>query len=60
MDKEWVGKELRGKGKNCWLPAFSPFPTSFSKHFLNRDCLTLYHTSPSCNNPEMEDSVRKG
>ena len=25
-----------GKGKKCWLPAFSPFPTMFSKAFFSR------------------------
>ena len=23
-----------GKGEKCWLPAFSPFPTVFSKAFF--------------------------
>ena len=28
-------KNIVGKGEKCWLPAFSPFPTMFSKvHFL--------------------------
>ena len=25
-----------GKRRKCWLPAFSPFPTMFSKAFFNR------------------------
>ena len=25
-----------GKRRKCWLPAFSPFPTMFSKGFLHR------------------------
>ena len=25
-----------GKGEKCWLPAFSPFPTWFSKPFFIR------------------------
>ena len=25
-----------GKGRKCWLPAFSPFPTVFSKDFILR------------------------
>ena len=25
-----------GKRRKCWLPAFSPFPTTFSKGFLVR------------------------
>ena len=25
-----------GKRRKCWLPAFSPFPTMFSKGFLYR------------------------
>ena len=31
-----------GKWRKCWLPAFSPFPTVFSKDFF----LTLSQTSP--------------
>ena len=27
-------KKHCGKRRNCWLPAFSPFPTMFSKTFL--------------------------
>ena len=26
-----------GKGRKCWLPAFSPFPTVFSKAFFHRN-----------------------
>ena len=29
VHKIWFGK--RGKRRKCWLPAFSPFPTMFSK-----------------------------
>ena len=25
------GKKHRGKRRKCWLPAFSPFPTMFSR-----------------------------
>ena len=25
-----------GKRRKCWLPAFSPFPTMFSKGFVHR------------------------
>ena len=28
--------ENTGKRRKCWLPAFSPFPTVFSKAFLFR------------------------
>ena len=33
-----------GKRRKCWLPAFSPFPTMFSKDFIyrvvkSRDCM---------------------
>ena len=33
-----------GKRRKCWLPAFSPFPTMFSKEFYfrvvkSRDCI---------------------
>ena len=46
--------ENTGKRKKCWLPAFSPFPTMFSKEFLysvvkSGLCgkeLTLCQTSP--------------
>ena len=27
-------KNIVGKGEKCWLPAFCPFPTMFSKGFL--------------------------
>ena len=38
-----VGKHC-GKRRKCWLPAFSPFPTIFSKRLFvgvveNRDCV---------------------
>ena len=38
------GKKHRGKQRKCWLPAFSPFPTMFSRgSFLravkSRDCM---------------------
>ena len=29
-------ENIVGKGKKCWLPAFSPFPTMFSKGFFFR------------------------
>ena len=34
----WFGKGRKhcGKRRKCWLPAFSPFPTMFSKGFLYR------------------------
>ena len=37
-------ENIVGKGENCWLPAFSPFPTMFSKGLFprvlkNRDCV---------------------
>ena len=37
-------KKHCGKRRKCWLPAFSPFPTMFSKAFFfgvvkSRDCL---------------------
>ena len=30
-----------GKGEKCWLPAFSPFPTVFSKAFFLRVAKSL-------------------
>ena len=38
------GRKLCGKRRKCWLPAFSPFPTMFSKGYLfkvieSRDCV---------------------
>ena len=35
-----------GKRRKCWLPAFSPFPTMFSKAFFSRgvksqDCVVM-------------------
>ena len=38
------GRKHSGKRRKCWLPAFSPFPTMFSKDFFFRvvksqDCL---------------------
>ena len=42
----WFGKGRKhcGKRRKCWLPAFSPIPTMFSKSFLpkivkSRDCV---------------------
>ena len=34
----YVGKDRKhcGKRTKCWLPAFSPFPTMFSKAFFSR------------------------
>ena len=37
-------ENIVGKGQKCWLPAFSPFPTMFSKASLlrvieSRDCV---------------------
>ena len=37
-------ENIVGKGEKCWLPAFSPFPTMFSKSFFYRvveswDCI---------------------
>ena len=39
-------KNIVGKGEKCWLPAFSPFPTMFSKGFFfrvvkSRDCMVM-------------------
>ena len=39
-----------GKGRECWLPALSPFPTIFSKVFF----LTPYHTIRTFNDPKEE------
>ena len=38
------GRNNCGERSKCWLPAFSPFPTMFSKGFLHRgvkgqDCM---------------------
>ena len=30
------GRKHCGKRRKCWLPAFSPFPTMFSKAFFHR------------------------
>ena len=30
-----MGRKHCGKRRKCWLPAFSPFPTMFSKAFFN-------------------------
>ena len=30
------GRKCCGKWRKCWLPAFSPFPTMFSKGFILR------------------------
>ena len=40
-----MGRKHYGKRRKCWLPAFSPFPTRFSKGFFfrvdkSRDCVT--------------------
>ena len=39
-----MGRKHCGKRRKCWLPAFSPFPTMFSKGFFlgvvkSRDCV---------------------
>ena len=39
-------ENIAGKRRKCWLPAFSPFPTMFSKGFFprivkSRDCLVM-------------------
>ena len=39
-------ENIVGKRRKCWLPAFSPFPTMFSKVFLfsvvkGRDCMGI-------------------
>ena len=63
-----MGRKHCGKRRKCWLPAFSPFPTMFSKGFFFRvlkspdrvvknDYLTLYHTIQSFHAPKKE--VRK-
>ena len=31
MNSFLKGRKDCGKGRKCWLPAFSPFPTMFSK-----------------------------
>ena len=38
-----VGKSRKhcGKRRKCWLPAFSPFPTLFSKTFFSRGVKSL-------------------
>ena len=50
-------EDIVGKGEKCWLPAFSPFPTMFSKGFFcrvlnNRDCVgkTLPSVEPRVHN----------
>ena len=40
------GRKHCGKMRSCWLPAFSPFPTMFSKGFFlrvvkSRDCVVM-------------------
>ena len=29
-------ENIAGKGEKCWLPAFSPFPTMFSKGYVSQ------------------------
>ena len=41
-----MGRKHCGKRRKCWLPAFSPSPTMFSKGFFfrffkNRDCVVM-------------------
>ena len=31
----WLGETYGGKRRKCWFPAFSSFPTMFSKAFLS-------------------------
>ena len=35
------GRKHCGKRRKCWLPAFSPFPTMFSKVLLIEGCYKL-------------------
>ena len=42
-----IVREHCGKRRKCWLPAFSPFPTMFSKGFIfrvvkSRDCVNCF------------------
>ena len=39
----WKGRTHCGKRRKCWLPAFSPFPTMFSKVFFRKGV-----KSPGC------------
>ena len=48
-----------GKWRKCWLPAISPFSTRFPIAFFlriikSRDCVALYHTNPTFNDPNKE------
>ena len=36
------GRKHCGKRRKCWLPAFSPFSTMFSKTFFRRVVKSLY------------------
>ena len=36
IEKNVVGRKHCEKWRKCWLPAFSPFPTMFSKVFFPR------------------------
>ena len=45
-----MGRKQFGKGRKCWLTAFSPFPTMFSKGLSlrvvkSRDCVRKSQTS---------------
>ena len=44
-----MGKKHCGKRRKCWLPAFSPCPTMFSKGFffvVKGSCLACCHGDP--------------
>ena len=34
------GRKICEKRRKCWLPAFSPFPTMFSKSFFHRGVIS--------------------
>ena len=48
LTKGWSNWRLEntGKGRKCWIPAFSSFSTMFSKDIFPRVFLTHYHTMP--------------
>ena len=54
------------KRRKCWLPAFSPFPTMFSKDFFNDFSLkvgvvweSVYRIKNGCEGDNLLESVQE-
>ena len=60
-----MGRKHCGKIRKCWLPAFSPFPTMFSKGsslgvVKSRDCIVKNLQTTISNMMKMEENASNG